>query len=143
MCPKLQKGVLCAGQFVLPHLPLPGIPEDITLFVLGPVFLSLYFYLAPRLVNHFNPFICQCPAHFLPFIFKCPALFITPFFHLTLGLPEGGVNNLTGALSVLCLNLQFNISVMYHTSLSYRLYISLIEICTRFINNYDSPKQLE
>ena len=68
----------------------PGTPWDITFCRVAPVFLSLYFYLAP-LINHFNPLILECPTSF-HLIFQCPVL----FYHINLSsdpraAPGGGM----------------------------------------------------
>ena len=62
------------------------------------LFITL-FLPSPTLINHFNPFIFECPSLF-HFIFQCPALFITHILTLTPGLPRGGwgQNNLTDTL---------------------------------------------
>ena len=66
----------------------PGNLEDITFWGVAPVFLSLYFYLAPPYLITLIPPFSSDPA-FFHFIFLCPALFITHIFPSTPG-QQGG-----------------------------------------------------
>ena len=84
--------LLCAIQTVLPHHYPPRatslVPPGTSLFLVAPVFLSLFSYLAPpQLITLIPSFSSALP--FFQFIFQFPALFNKHIFPPILGLPVG------------------------------------------------------
>ena len=81
---------ICTGHIVLPLSPRGQPRGHNFLGGCNGLFITL-FLSCPILINHFNPFIFECPALF-HFIFECPALLHHTHFSSKPGAtPQGGM----------------------------------------------------